>query len=71
MQLDHVNLIFVKICLIFIFFVAFVIHPGKSHPCKKWVLQTDREYEITIEVYTKAKQKIHPSKVILLLDFHC
>ena len=35
-------------------------------PGRKWVLETNRDYEILIEIYDKDSHKIFPSDVSLL-----
>lgn len=39
-------------------FVGFSIHPGD-----RWVLETERLYEITVEVYDKSSNKVFLSDV--------
>lgn len=43
-------------------FVGFTIHPGD-----RWVLETGRLYEITIEVYDKSSNKVYLSEVSEML----
>ena len=46
---------------------VYVVTPGylgfEVLPGKNWVLQTGRDYEITIDIYDKEGHKIHPSDV--------
>lgn len=45
-------------------FVGFAVHPGD-----RWVLETGRFYEITIEVYDKSSNKVYLSDVSEMLIY--
>lgn len=44
-------------------FVGFTVHPGD-----RWVLETGRLYEITVEVYDKSSNKVYLSDVSRNVD---
>ncbi len=48
------------LCDGYVLFVGFVVLPGR-----KWVLETNRDYEILIEIYDKDSHRIYPSDVSL------
>lgn len=44
--------------------IGFSIHPGD-----RWVLETERLYEITVEVYDKSSNKVYLSDVSKILVY--